>query len=179
MIKSPTCFQSSKPTCTDLILTNTKELFKNSKTIEVSISDHHLLTLTSMRIQLIKGNPKAKFYRDCKSLNFKSFNNDLDGLLKAENNMNYPTSQNFFLQILNTHNPVSKKVQRFNNNRFMTKQLHNVILPRSRLKSNYNKTRSPENWGNCKKQSNFCEDLRRGTKGPYIKYVGGGTRGFL
>ena len=61
----------------------------------------------------------------------------------------------------------------------MTKQLHNVILPRSRLKSNYNKTRSPENWGNCKKQSNFCEDLRRGTKGPYIKYVGGGTRGFL
>ena len=49
-----------------------------------------------MRIQLTKGNPKAKFYRDCKSLNFKSFNNDLDGLLKAENNMNYPTSQNIF-----------------------------------------------------------------------------------
>ena len=81
MIKSPTCFQSSKPTCIDLILTNTKELFKNSKTIEVSISDHHLLTLTSMRIQFIKGNPKAQFYRDYKSLNFESFNNDLDGLL--------------------------------------------------------------------------------------------------
>ena len=61
----------------------------------------------------------------------------------------------------------------------MTKQLHKVIMRRSRLKSNYNKTRSPENWDNCKKQSNFCVDLRRGTKGLYIKYVGGGTRGLL
>ena len=34
-----------------------------------------------MRIQFIKGNPKAQFYRDYKSLNFESFNNDLDGLL--------------------------------------------------------------------------------------------------
>ena len=29
LIKPPTCFQFSKPTCIDLILTNNKELFKN------------------------------------------------------------------------------------------------------------------------------------------------------
>ena len=56
LIKSPTCFQSSKPTCIDLILTNKKELFKNSKTFEVGISDHHLLTLTS----IYKGQSKSK-----------------------------------------------------------------------------------------------------------------------
>ena len=39
---------------------------------------------TSMRIQFIKGNPKVKFYRDYKYFNFESFNNVLDGLLKAE-----------------------------------------------------------------------------------------------
>ena len=100
----------SKPTCRDLILTNKKELFKNSKTFEVGISDHHLLTLTSMRIQVIKGNPKVKFYRDYKSFNFESFNNDLDGLLKAENNMNYSTFQNILFHkisvdlILNSSN---------------------------------------------------------------------------
>ena len=60
LIKPPTCFQFSKPTCIDLILTNNKELFKNSKTFEVGISDHYLLTLTSLRIQFIKGNPKKK-----------------------------------------------------------------------------------------------------------------------
>ena len=99
LIKSPTCFQSSKPTYIHLILTNKKELFKNSKTFEFGISDHRLLTLTSMRIQFIKSNPRVKFYRDYKSFNFESFNNDLDGLLKAENNMNYSTFQNIFLQV--------------------------------------------------------------------------------
>ena len=84
--------------------------------------------VTSMRIQFIKGNPKVKFYRDYKYFNFESFNNVLDGLLKAENNMNYSTSQNIFLQLLNTHAPVKKKVQKFNNNRFMTKQLRNAFM---------------------------------------------------
>ena len=121
LIKSPTCFQSSKSTSIDLILTNKKELFKNSKTFEVGISDHHLLTLISMRIQFRKGNPKVKLYRIYKSFHFESFNNDLDGLPKAEDNMNYSTFQNIFLQVLNTHAPVKKKVQRFDNNRFMTK----------------------------------------------------------
>ena len=84
-MKSLTFFQSSKPTWIDLTLTNKKELFKNSKTFEVVISDHHLLALTSMRIQFVKGKPRVKIYRDYKSLNFEFFINDLDGLLKAEN----------------------------------------------------------------------------------------------
>ena len=105
-----------------------------------------------------KGNPKVKFYRDYKSFNFESFNNDLDGLLKAENNMNYSTFQNIFLQVLNTHAPVKKKVQRFNGNRFVNKKLRKAIMRHSRLKNNYNKTRSPGNWDNYKKQRNFCVD---------------------
>ena len=97
-----------------------------------------------MRIQFIKGNPsnpKVKFYRDFKSFNLESFNNDLDGLLKAENNMNYLTFQNIFLQVLNTHAPVKQKVQRFNNNRFMTKQLCKAIMRHSRLKNIYKKNK--------------------------------------
>ena len=69
-----------------------------------------------MRIQFIKGNPsnpKVKLYRDFKSFNLESFKNDLDGLLKAENNMNYSTFQNIFLQVLNTHAPVKKKFRDF------------------------------------------------------------------
>ena len=70
LINTPTCFQSEKPLCIYLILTNKKSLFKNSKTFEVGISDHHHLVLTSMRNQYIQGNPKIKFYRDNKSFNF-------------------------------------------------------------------------------------------------------------
>ena len=41
LINKPTYFQSANPTCVDLILTNKKSLFKNSKFLEVGISDHH------------------------------------------------------------------------------------------------------------------------------------------
>ena len=35
LIKTPTCFPSTSPSCIDLILTNKKEFFKNSKVFEV------------------------------------------------------------------------------------------------------------------------------------------------
>ena len=61
LINTSTCFQSEKPRCIDLTITNKKSLLKNSKTFEVGISDNHHLILTSMRSQYIQGNPKIKF----------------------------------------------------------------------------------------------------------------------
>ena len=84
LTNTPTCFQSDKPRCIDLILTNKNSLFKNSKTFEVGISGHHYLVLTSLRRQYIQGNPKTKFYRDYKPFNFESFNNELNKLVKSE-----------------------------------------------------------------------------------------------
>ena len=64
--KKLTCFQSTSPKCIDLILTNKKEFFKNSNVVEVGISDHHSLIMTASQLksQLVKGNAKAKIYRD-------------------------------------------------------------------------------------------------------------------
>ena len=104
-----------------------KSLFKNSKTFEVGISDNHDLVLTSMRSQYIQGNPKIKFYRDYKSFNFESFNNELNELLKSEKDINYSLFENIFLQVLNAHAPVKRKIQSFTNNLFMTKQLRKAI----------------------------------------------------
>ena len=53
----------------------------------------------------------------------------------------------------------------------MTKQLRKAIMRRSRLKNICNKTRSPENWDNYKKQSNFCVDLLRKTKRSYFEKI--------
>ena len=159
LINTPTSFQSGKPRCIDLILTNKKSLFKNSKTSEVGISDHHHLVLTSLRLQYIQGNPKTKFYRDYKSFNFESFNNELNELLKSEKEINYSLFENIFLQVLNAHAPVKKKIQRFNNNPFMTKQLRKAIMLRSRLKNVFNKNRAPKTWDSYKKQRNFCVNL--------------------
>ena len=171
LINTPTCFQSEKPRCIDLILTNKHSLFKNSKTFEVGISDHHHLVLTSLRLQYIQGNPKTKFYRDYKSFNFESFNNELNELLKSEKEINYSLFENIFLQVLNAHAPVKKKIQRFNNNPFMTKQLRKAIMHRSRLKNVFNKNRTPKTWDSYKKQRNFCVNLLRKTKKEYFENI--------
>ena len=64
LIKKPTYFQSAKPNSIDLILTNKKELFKNSNVLEVRISNHHSFIVTALKSELIKGNEKMKLYRD-------------------------------------------------------------------------------------------------------------------
>ena len=43
LIKDATCFQSSNPSCIDLILTNQKNMYKLSNTFETGISDHRKL----------------------------------------------------------------------------------------------------------------------------------------
>ena len=105
-----------------------------------------------------------KFYRDYKSYNFESFNNELNELLKSENDINYFLFENIFLQVVNAHAPVKKKIQRFNNNPFMTKQLRKAIMHRSRLEYVFNKNCLPKTWNNYKKQRNFCENLLRKKK---------------
>ena len=41
LIKKPTCFQFTNPTCINLILKNKKEFLKHYNVSEVGISDHH------------------------------------------------------------------------------------------------------------------------------------------
>ena len=169
LINTPTCFQSEKPRCIDLILTNKKSSLKNSKTFEVWISDHHHLFLTSSRLQYIQVNPKTKFYRDYKSFDFESFNNKLNELLKSEKEINCSLFENIFLQVLDAHAPVKKKIQRFNNNPFLIKQLRKAIMHRSRLKNVFNKNCTPKTWDSYKKQCNFYVNLLRKTKKSILK----------
>ena len=49
----------------------------------------------------------------------------------------------------------------------MTIFLGKVIMHRSRLKNNFNKQSSNENWDGYKKQRNFCVKLLRQTKEKY------------
>ena len=124
-----------------------------------------------MRSQYIQGNPKIKFYRDYKTFNFESFNNELNELLKNEKYISYSLFENIFLEVLNAPAPVKKKIQRFNNNPFMTKQLRKAIMHRSRLKNVFNKSRTPKKWDSYKKQRNFCVNLLRKTKKEYFENI--------
>ena len=109
LIKKPTCFQSSNPTCIDLILTNKKEFFKNTDVIEVGISDHHSLIVTALKSLLRKGNAITKLYRDYSSFNINHFKEDLDNNLKNNSITEYSRFQNTFLEIFHKHAPIKKR----------------------------------------------------------------------
>ena len=71
-------------------------------------------------------------------------------------NLNYPTSQAVFLEILNKIPPMKVKVICFNNNDFMTKSLIKAIILRPRLNKNYfNK----KGLMKMERQRNFCVEL--------------------
>ena len=77
LISSPTCFQSTNPRCIDLILTNQEDLFSNSNTCEVGISDHHHLVSTMLNKTISEGSTKTLFYRDYKKFEENKFAKDL------------------------------------------------------------------------------------------------------
>ena len=74
------------------------------------------------------------FYGDCKRFDQKKFETELKLKLNSQTNF------------LNKIAPVKVKVIRFNNYAFMAKSLRKAIMLRSRLKNNFNKKRSDENW---------------------------------
>ena len=93
--------------------------------------------------------------RDCKRFNQKKFETELKLKLNSRTNLSYCTFQVVFLEILNKVVPGKGKVLRLNNNVFTTKSLIKAIMLGSRVKNNFNKKRSDENWDNCKKQRNL------------------------
>ena len=133
-----------------------------------TVSNHHKLATTILRTTISKGNSEKMFYRDYKRFDQQKFETELKLKLNLQTNLSYSTFQAVFLELLNKIAPANVKVLRFNNNTFMTKYLRKAIMLTSRLKNNFNKKRSDENWDNYKKQRNFCVRLLRQTKEKYF-----------
>ena len=66
-------------------------------------------------------------------------------------NLDYPLFESIFINVLNTHAPVTTKEVRANSHQFMTKALRKAIMTRSRWKNAYLKTRNSKSWENYKK----------------------------
>ena len=89
---------------------------------------------------------------------------------KLENLTNhaYAEFEKVFLKELNKHAPLKKKILRYNNNAFMTKEPREEIMLRSKLKNKFNKERNHINWCNYKRQRNRCLSILRKTKKEYF-----------
>ena len=81
--------------------------------------------------------------------------------------MTYDQFKDIFMATLDWHAPLKKKAVRGNSAPFMTKTLSKAFMHRSKLRNNFNKNPTDENWGLFKKQRNYCVSLLKKEKKNY------------
>ena len=95
LIKSPSCYKSAdNPSSIDMFLTNKTFGFQNATTIEVGLSDFHLMILTVLKSGFVKKGPSIVTYRDYSKFDPIKFRNDLKRNL-AKSNAECSVLENF------------------------------------------------------------------------------------
>ena len=84
------------------------------------------------------------------------FNRDLQNRLSAEFVEEYAPFEKVFLDVLNKHAPLKKKVVRANHAPYISKTLRKAIMKRPYLEKVYFKKKSPDSVIKFKKQKNYC-----------------------
>ena len=139
LIKEPTCFKSTEnPSSIDVILTNRKESFYNSRAIETGLSDFHKMTISVLKTFVKKKEPIKINYRCYKKFDAMIFRTDLTNSLLNEENMTYEKFHEIFLRVLKLHAPTKQRTVRGNEQPFMNKVLSKAFMHRSKLKNLFN-----------------------------------------
>ena len=76
----------------------------------------------------------------------EDFNQELRARLSTELVNNYSSLENVFIDVLNSHAPIKKKVIRANHAPYVTKALRKAIMKRSQLEKIYFKKRTQESF---------------------------------
>ena len=134
VIKEPTCFKSNCPTCIDLILTSDTGKVSNTRTIEIGLSDFHVMVTTSLKGSFQKKKPKIITYRDYKKFGNQIFNLKVREAIDSVTNIqtDFSLFNSTVKYILNKQAPLKQKYIRANDAPFMSKNLRKAIMKRSR-----------------------------------------------
>ena len=173
VIKELTFFKSNCPTCIDLILTSDTGKVSNTRTIEIGLSDFHVMVTTSLKGSFQKKKPKIITYRDYKKFGNQIFNLKVREAIDSVTNIqtDFSLFNSTVKYILNKQAPLKQKYIRANDAPFMSKYLMKAIMKRSRLKNRFTKTSTDENWLACKTQRNLCVKILRENKKSYYAKI--------
>ena len=114
IVKENTCFKNAlDTTCIDLFTTNNPLSFQNTIAISNGFSDFHKMVLTVIKMSFKKHSPIERHYRDYKYFDQARFKNNLNEKL-SEGISNYESFETTFIEVLNKHVPLRKKLLRAN-----------------------------------------------------------------
>ena len=117
-----------------------------------------------------KSSPKEHVYRDYKNFDRLTFKRELEEKLNQQIN-EYKHFEQIFLEVLNTHALIKRKLLRGNHVPYMTKVLRKAIMKRSELGNKYVKNKTNENLKSYKKQRNFCSKLYKKERKKYYEML--------
>ena len=116
----------NNPSLVDIIRTNRRSNFQDSKTIETGISDHHKeMIITVLKSEFKKKDSIQINYRSYKNFDENYFRHELSSALLnlLNENTNYDDFKKVYIEIIDLHAPMKKKFVRGNNAPFMNKNL--------------------------------------------------------
>ena len=143
IVKQKTCFKNpERPSCIDLILTNSSRSFQDPCTVETGLSNFHKLAVTVLKLYFPKQKPNIQNFRDYKRFQNNLFRSELDYELSKFDvcNLEFELFLNIFIEILNKHAPIKKKYQ----GELMSKELNKAIMSRSRLRNKFLKEKNAD-----------------------------------
>ena len=158
LIETTTCFKGTE-SCIDLLLTNQKYSFKNTKAFETGLSDHYLLIYSMLKTSFQKNKPKRLIYRDYTSFSKDSFLTDLSNSI--ENSQCYETFETKAVEVLDKHAPRKTKLLRENHKPHVSKKLRKEIMKRPQLKNIENKSGKDIDLYKLRKQRNLVVNLNK------------------
>ena len=170
IVKEATCFKSSSnPSCIDLILTTSSSSFKHTTTLCSGLSDFHKLVISVFKTTKVNSKPKELHYRDFKNYNTLCFNDHLTRSYANDTSLSYGSFERNFMNVLEQHAPMKKKLVRANHAPYVTKTLRKAIMKRSNLETVYRKKKTEQALINYKEQKNFCSRLYKKEKKRYFR----------
>ena len=168
IVKEKTCFKSvNNPSCIDLFITNQSRSFQNTTAISSGLSDFHKMVLTVFKTKFEKQSPKIINYRSYKNFDEVQFKNDIQR--HSHLCTTYAKFEKVFLEILEIHAPLKRKLLRANEAPYMTRTLRKAMMRRSQLESKYYKTKASIDLTNYKRQKNYVSRLYKKERAKFFK----------
>ena len=146
--------------CIDLFITNSRLSFQSTIAVSNGLSDFHKMVITVQR-----------YYRDYKHFDRTKFKNNLNEKL-SEGISNYKSFETTFIEVLNKHAPLRKKLLRANHAPYITKTLRKAIMRRSQLETKYLESKTQTGFKLYKKHKNFCSKLCKRERRKYCESLG-------
>ena len=140
-------------------MTNSSLAFQNTTATFTGLSDCHKLVSTALKTTFSKSKPKELFYGDYTKFHFSDFNDELKTIFSRNTVGSCYQFDQIFLNVLDKHSPMKRKLLRANHSFYISKPLRKAIMRRSDLEKVYYKSKSEKSFKAYKKQKNFCSRL--------------------